>query len=66
MLTPQEYQQVYDHNSNMDRVDGLVEFLLTKMDRQFDTFCAILRLHEYHHLADALSSDAGGYILCIS
>ena len=49
MLTDVEYSRIKDKTDNVSAVDELMEILLTKADREFDDFCAILRVNGYQH-----------------
>ena len=61
VLTPQEVQKVDVGESNRDRVDQLIYFLLNKTASVFDKFCDILRNHNQCTLANQLSRYAGKF-----
>lgn len=57
LLTLNEYSCVAGKDSIVDRVDELVEILLTKDISTFERFCSALETHGYHRLASKLRGE---------
>ena len=58
VLTDVEYSRVREREDNISRVDELIETLLTKENRHFDAFCAVLERNGYEHWARTLQEEA--------
>ena len=49
VLRDAEYSGIRDREDKASRVDDLIEILLTKENRHFDTFCTALEKNGYEH-----------------
>ena len=69
LLTDIEYSRVGDGESNIVKVDKLIEILLTKENRHFEEFCAALESNGYGHWAKTLREeidDVEGKPACVT
>lgn len=53
-LTDAEYSRIRHREDNVERVDELIDILLTKGNREFEQFCSILEQTGYDHWAKIL------------
>ena len=58
VLTDVEYSRVEERENNISRVDELTNILLTKENRHFDVFCAVLKKCGYENWAKKLQKEA--------
>ena len=57
VLTDAEYICVRDREDNTSRVDELIDVLLMKENRHFDTLCDALEQNGYEHWARKLQNE---------
>ena len=57
-LTDVESSVVDGKSGQIDKVDKLMEFLLTKEDKDFDAFCRVLSKHGYRTWSERLRQAA--------
>ena len=57
-LTSVESVTISSKSDNVDQVDALIDILLTKEDRDFDSFCRILKENGHQSLSKELSRSA--------
>ena len=57
VLTDAEYSRVDEREDNIARVDELIRILLTKENRHFDAFCAVLERNGFVHWARRLQKE---------
>lgn len=57
MLTPAEYSNIKDRESNTARVDELIDILLTKENEHFEGFCNTLEQNGFQHWERKLRAD---------
>ena len=57
VLTDIEYSRTEDREGNVERVDELINILLTKEDKHFEEFCTALADNGYEHWAKKLRKE---------
>lgn len=58
-LTEEEYASITDQSDNAEQMDELMKVLLTKKDKDFESFCNLLEKHSYRWWSEKLKEAAG-------
>ena len=56
-LTDLECSRITDRTENIERVDELIDILLTKENKHYEGFCVVLKQRGYDHLAKNLQDE---------
>ena len=57
LLTDAEYFRINEEEDDIERVDQLIEILLTKDSARFASFCSALKANKYPHWASMLRAE---------